>query len=350
MKKKLLILVIVLFIVPLLLVDNIVNAVEKTEITYTKYDNGQIKTKTVTIMDNNKFISLKEYTYDDKGIKTKYKYQTYHSNNKLKARTITKYLNSGKYVGKKISKREDNWNLKGKTTLRYFYKYNDKGQLKSNKFGKANKQIMTFNNEKYRTKVIRQYNSKGKLVNPKFYTYYKDKRYKFILVNKKYALSSKYNPGKNKATIKAYKKMVAAAKKDGIKFRVLSWYRSYNKQKATFNYWASIYGYNGVSTTSARAGHSEHQTGMALDLGSSTKYFTDLKPSFKDTKEYKWLAANAHKYGFIQRYPKDKTAVTGFIEESWHYRHLSSNQDNAIFHATNIKKQKTTIEEYFGLK
>ena len=84
---------------------------------------------------------------------------------------------------------------------------------------------------------------------------------------------------------------------------------------------------------SAKKGHSEHQTGYAADLNS-------VDESFKDTNEYKWLNQNAFKYGFIERYKKDKEFITGYGYEPWHYRYVG------IDIATKIYTENITFEEY----
>ena len=92
-----------------------------------------------------------------------------------------------------------------------------------------------------------------------------------------------------------------------------------------------------ANTYSALPGHSEHQTGLAFDIGS-------VERSFVDTSEAKWIEENAHLYGFIVRYPKGKSDITGYIYEPWHVRYLG------IDIATDVKNSGLTLEEYLGLK
>lgn len=109
----------------------------------------------------------------------------------------------------------------------------------------------------------------------------------------------------------------AAAGKPGL--YVTSAYRSYETQQATYAYWVELLGEERASMISAKAGHSEHQLGLAVDVGgpSCSGY-----ACFGDTPEGKWVAANAHKYGFIIRYPQGGTHVTGYDYEPWHLRYV----------------------------
>ena len=89
----------------------------------------------------------------------------------------------------------------------------------------------------------------------------------------------------------AYRKMAAAAGKDGIRFRVVSAYRSYARQKQLYAQYTRLYGAAYASRISARPGKSEHQTGLALDLGAASGR-GQLAGSFASTRESKWLAKN----------------------------------------------------------
>ena len=89
---------------------------------------------------------------------------------------------------------------------------------------------------------------------------------------------------------------------------------------------------------SARAGHSEHQTGLAIDIADLSLDYDN----FEITKEFKWVKENAHKYGFIMRYPKGKFHITGFKYEPWHYRYVG------IDVAKKIKEAGITFDEYYA--
>lgn len=160
-----------------------------------------------------------------------------------------------------------------------------------------------------------------------------------LIVNKKYSLPSSYNPGVSILAQKAVDAMMVEAKKQGIQLTAFSTFRSYNRQKELYTSYVSKHGAAEANRFSAKPGHSEHQTGLAFDFGGSDQS-NWLKESFAATKEGKWLAANAHHYGFILRYPKGKEAITGYMYEPWHFRYLGSDL------AGQVKSSGKTLEEY----
>ncbi len=157
-----------------------------------------------------------------------------------------------------------------------------------------------------------------------------------LIANKTYSLPSTYAPGEDSTAVAALNKMFAAAKEDGVNLFVVSSYRSYQTQEKLYNNYVARDGVAAADRYSARAGHSEHQTGLAFDLNS-------LEQSWGETKEGKWLAANCHKYGFIIRYPKDKENVTGYMYEPWHVRYLG------VETATKVYNSGKCLEEYLGI-
>ncbi|WP_114570643.1 D-alanyl-D-alanine carboxypeptidase family protein [Exiguobacterium flavidum] len=161
-----------------------------------------------------------------------------------------------------------------------------------------------------------------------------------LLVNKQYALKSTYAPGENVVARGEFERMKADAKKDGIHLVAFSTYRSYAYQKNLFAKYVEQDGIVKASTYSARAGRSEHQTGLAFDLGGKDSTLF-AKAAFAKTKESKWLEQHAHAYGFHLRYPKGKEAETGYTYESWHYRYVGK----AI--ASHLKLRDMTMEEYY---
>lgn len=163
-----------------------------------------------------------------------------------------------------------------------------------------------------------------------------------LIVNKKYGLPSSYNPGISKLAQKAVNAMAADAKKQGITLTAFSGFRSYTYQKELYNSYVSKHGASEANRFSAKPGYSEHQTGLAFDFGGSAQSQW-LKESFATTKEGKWLASNAHHYGFILRYPKGKEKITGYLYEPWHYRYLGSELAGKV---TNSGK---TLEEYLKI-
>ncbi|GAB6931025.1 LD-carboxypeptidase LdcB [Paenibacillus sp. JCM 10914] len=142
-----------------------------------------------------------------------------------------------------------------------------------------------------------------------------------------------------KIAANALEKLFAAAKKDGIDLKAVSGFRSYATQKAIFERNASIKGAAVANKTSARPGQSEHQTGLSMDISSASVGYA-LEQSFGNTKEGKWLKANAPKYGFIIRYGKGQEKLTGYSYEPWHVRYVG------VYIAGEITKQNLTLEQY----
>lgn len=140
----------------------------------------------------------------------------------------------------------------------------------------------------------------------------------------------------------AVEKLVSAAGGGGVKLMLVSGYRSYGTQQSLYSGYVSSQGQAYADATSAQPGHSEHQTGLAADLG-ATSGKCQLDPCFGDTLEGQWLAANSYKYGFIIRYQKDKNSLTGYIYEPWHLRYVGTDL------AGEINKSGQTLEQFFGL-
>ena len=134
-------------------------------------------------------------------------------------------------------------------------------------------------------------------------------------------------------------KMADAARKENLTIKVTTGYRSYNFQSTLYNNYVKVDGVKNADTYSARPGYSEHQLGYSADLTNSKNVSFD---EFENTAEYKWLQNNAHKFGFILRYPKDKEYITGYMFESWHYRYVG------VEIATYIYKNNITYEEYYA--
>ncbi len=200
-----------------------------------------------------------------------------------------------------------------------------------------------------------------------------------ILVNKQNAAGESYVPedlvsvnksytngGKNveleKKTAEAAILMLDDMKNEGITgVSITSGYRTYDYQKTLFDRyctqekaahpaWSDTQVKDYVLTYSAYPGTSEHQTGLCLDLittemvglwnyGSETPD-NPYDKGFAETEAFVWLQNNAHKYGFILRFPENKTDITGYSYESWHYRYVG------VEHATKICEQGITLEEY----
>lgn len=159
-----------------------------------------------------------------------------------------------------------------------------------------------------------------------------------LIANKSYDLPSNYAPGGllNEFNI-AFTKMKEDAAKEGINLKIVSGYRSYDRQKTIYNNYVARDGKSEADTYSARPGHSEHQTGLAADINL-------VDTSFANTKEGKWLANNCYKYGFILRYPKGKESITGYIYEPWHFRFIGDEAKNLYNDGNWI-----SLEEYLGI-
>ena len=175
-----------------------------------------------------------------------------------------------------------------------------------------------------------------------------------MLTNKFYSLDNTYNSdnmvkvskqysyGNNQMvtseTFDAFLNMFNAAKNEDLTLIINSSYRSYEEQDKVYNEYLDSRGEEAANKIAAKAGFSEHQTGMAIDIQT---YGSNAK-TFEEFEEFKWLQDNAHKYGFILRYPKDKEYLTGYEYESWHYRYVG------IEVATYIYENNITFDEYYA--
>lgn len=143
-----------------------------------------------------------------------------------------------------------------------------------------------------------------------------------------------------KEAAEAMETMFAVARKEGMELAAVSGYRSYARQETLFKAEVNHVGEEKALEAVAKPGTSEHQTGLTMDISSRSNQF-NLNEQFGSTKEGIWLANNAHKYGFILRYPKGKEDLTGYMYEPWHFRYVG------IKVATEIYKNSWTLEEYF---
>ncbi len=160
----------------------------------------------------------------------------------------------------------------------------------------------------------------------------------YLVVNKTYTLPSSYGNGLTNATTEAFNKMQAAAKIDGLNIYISSGFRSYSYQKNLYNSYVNRDGVVAADTYSARAGHSEHQSGLAFDVNT-------INDSFANTEEGKWLNDNCYKYGFILRYPNGKSDETGYQYEPWHFRYVGVELAEKLYNNGNW----ITVEDYFGI-
>ncbi len=157
-----------------------------------------------------------------------------------------------------------------------------------------------------------------------------------MIANKTYALPANYGDGLTDETYQAYTAMVSAAYYQGIYLWMESGFRSYDTQAYTYQSFVDDRGQELADLCSARPGHSEHQTGMAIDVNTTSD-------AFAYTDEAVWLAAHCAEYGFIIRYPYGKEEITGYKYEPWHVRYVG------IDKAAAITASGLTLEEYYGI-
>lgn len=183
-----------------------------------------------------------------------------------------------------------------------------------------------------------------------------DRPWNLVLVNGDHPMQTGYTPKLTEfregykvdtRIAEAADKMLKDAEAAGMKIMICSAYRSVERQAQVFSesmkervrdgmdYWEA---YHETAKNVAEPGTSEHALGLALDLISDQ--YAELDERQESTKEAKWLAENCHKYGFILRYPPEKTAITGIIYEPWHYRYVG------VEDATKIMDLGITLEEY----
>lgn len=135
----------------------------------------------------------------------------------------------------------------------------------------------------------------------------------------------------------AFAALVDAAAKDGRRIWGVSPYRGYARQNAIYSGYVRAHGRASADAYSARAGSSEHQTGLAVDVAVRGHSYG----SFDGTPECEWMQEHAHEYGFILRYGKGMDYITGYIYEPWHYRYVG------VGAATYIHEHDLTFEEYY---
>ena len=181
----------------------------------------------------------------------------------------------------------------------------------------------------------------------------KDKASKLdVIVNKYYKLDKDYEPedltvinskfasGTQKLRKEAadkFEEMASDMLKENLKIYAGSTYRSYSYQEGLYNRYVKKDGFKEAETYSARAGYSEHQLGLAVDIvNGKWNYLSE------GDKEYTWLINNSYKYGFILRYPHESEYITGYDFEDWHFRYLG------IDLATKVHESKLTYDEYIA--
>lgn len=184
-------------------------------------------------------------------------------------------------------------------------------------------------------------------ITDKYYKIYRKNGVTYIdgilIANKTYGLPSNYSysdydpsNGLITACAEAFYDLQDDAESDGQYMFINSAYRSYSSQQSIYNSYVSDYGYAYAEAYAARPGHSEHQTGLAIDVSNSSGYFTG-------SSQAKWLHANCADYGFILRYPEGKSDKTGYNPEAWHIRYVG------VEIAQKITNSGLCLEEYYGI-
>ena len=174
-----------------------------------------------------------------------------------------------------------------------------------------------------------------------------------MLVNRLYGLSENYEPDDiidvpsqyaytgvkiSNSIMDNIVALIDAASEEGYTFVLADGYRSYSEQESIFERYKNAYGYSEADRIAARAGHSEYQTGISFTIVPLYKEYDEPKES----SEYKWLNDNAYKFGFIFRFPEDKTDITGFEASTWRLRYVGSEAANII------KSENICFEEYYA--
>ena len=142
----------------------------------------------------------------------------------------------------------------------------------------------------------------------------------------------------------AVQMFAAITAETGLELQAQSSYRSYSVQEGVYAGWVDSLGQEAADLTSARPGHSEHQTGLAIDVNALPDQGCSLQPCWGATPHAAWIAANAHRFGFIVRYQDGMTATTGYEYEPYHLRYVGVELATEMY-TTGVK----SLEDFFGL-
>ncbi|HAZ18750.1 MAG TPA: hypothetical protein DCY75_01080, partial [Clostridiales bacterium] len=144
---------------------------------------------------------------------------------------------------------------------------------------------------------------------------------------------------------RAFEDLCRAAKKAGYPILGMSAYRSYAYQQNLYNSYLAVDDQATVDTYSARPGHSEHQTGLAIDVQDNTLPYNQ----FSETPSFQWALDNLHTYGFIIHYTPDKKFETGFMSEPWHFRYVGKEVATYLYtHNKNHPDDTLSLDEYIA--
>ena len=164
-----------------------------------------------------------------------------------------------------------------------------------------------------------------------------------LIANKSYSLPADFYPELDSTCLNQFYKLQNDASAEGLDIYLSSGFRSYETQDYIYNDYVAQDGQEVADTYSARPGHSEHQSGLAIDVN-------QIDDTFIGTPEAVWLENNCWKYGFILRYPQSKQDITGYKYESWHIRYVGTDMSYKIHSkALEMGDPYLTLEEYFGI-
>ena len=163
-----------------------------------------------------------------------------------------------------------------------------------------------------------------------------------LIVNGEYGLPADHDPGVEPEVIEAYTELIDDAAAEGFDLVIVSGFRSYEDQEAVYDDFVSRLGVEDAELLTLPAGHSEHQSGLAVDIG-SVESATIAAIPFGETADYEWMKDVAHEYGFIVRYQEGKEDITGLDYEPWHIRYVG------VEAATEIYEEDLVLEEYLDI-
>ncbi len=284
----------------------------------------------------------------------KYKEYKYKQTNEYKLTQVGYTLEESKLIIDKLNNKNENYFIDNEKNdyiidllkekyflekyLQEYLEYKSKNKKKSYEDIVAIVNVRA-NKDWYDNKIIKETDlSKGNLILVNKFNYLKNDYSPKEITN--IDLNYSYSGNKvSKETNDAYIEMAMAAKEDGIQLMANSTYRTYERQEEIYKDFYYSKGISYADKYAARAGYSEHQTGLAIDIFTTGNSTTS---NFEESDAFKWLSKNAHKFGFILRYPKDKEYLTGYSYESWHYRYLG------VETATKVYNSKLTYDEYYA--
>ena len=284
----------------------------------------------------------------------KYKEYKYKQTNEYKLTTVGYTLEESKFIIQKLNDENETYFVTNKKNNYIIDLLNEKYFLEKNlyeylEYKQDNKKKSYYdivaivnvgaNKDWYDPKSIKETDlSKDNLMIVNKFNYLKED----YEPNEITSISLNYSYGNNKVskdTNDAYIEMAKAAKVDGIQLMANSTYRTYKRQDEIYKDFYYSKGISYADKYAARAGYSEHQTGLAIDIFTTGNSTTS---NFEESEAFKWLSTNAHKYGFILRYHKGKEYLTGYNYESWHYRYLG------VETATKVYNEGITYDEYYA--